>query len=181
MGRYINRNMMIDPETGEILKENEWLGYDGFSDKGYKYRHRQTQIKYFFDSMPGNLSEGAWVLLLMIAEIMNEDNVLVYRVKRKSKFSSIIYKPYDKEDIRLRTRYTYGINKFDRCWTELNKHCLKKVRYYDYIVWAVNPAIINKCKEIPYWLCEEFKVYMTPHMTPAAIVKLDKRIENMNS
>ena len=122
MGHYINRKTVIDSETGEIMKENNWIGYDGFSDKGYKYRHRAVHIKYFFDSIPNNLSEAAWLLLIMIAEIMTEDNVLVYRIKRKSKFSSIIYKPYDKEEIRKRTRFIYGQNKFDRCWSELNKH-----------------------------------------------------------
>lgn len=179
MGHYINRKTVIDSETGEIMKENNWIGYDGFSDKGYKYRHRAVHIKYFFDSIPNNLSEAAWLLLIMIAEIMTEDNVLVYRVKRKSKFSTIIYKPYDKEEIRKRTRFIYGQNKFDRCWSELNKHCLKKVRYYDYMVWAVNPAVINKCKEIPYWLCDEFKDYMTPHLTATTIKKLQNKIDNL--
>lgn len=179
MGHYINRKTVIDSETGEIMKENNWIGYDGFSDKGYKYRHRAVHIKYFFDSIPNNLSEAAWLLLIMIAEIMTEDNVLVYRVKRKSKFSSIIYKPYDKEEIRKRTRFIYGQNKFDRCWSELNKHCLKKIRYYDYMVWAVNPAVINKCREIPFWLCDEFKDYMTPHLTAATIKKLQNKIDNL--
>jgi hypothetical protein len=179
MGHYINRKTVIDSETGEIMKENNWIGYDGFSDKGYKYRNRAVHIKYFFDSIPNNLSEAAWLLLIMIAEIMTEDNVLVYRVKRKSKFSSIIYKPYDKEEIRKRTRFIYGQNKFDRCWSELNKHCLKKVRYYDYMVWAVNPAVINKCREIPYWLCDEFKDYMTPHLTATTIKKLQNKIDNL--
>lgn len=179
MGHYINRKTVIDSETGEIMKENNWIGYDGFSDKGYKYRHRAVHIKYFFDSIPNNLSEAAWLLLIMIAEIMTEDNVLVYRVKRKSKFSTIIYKPYDKEEIRKRTRFIYGQNKFDRCWSELNKHCLKKIRYYDYMVWAVNPAVINKCKEIPYWLCDEFKDYMTPHLTATTIKKLQNKIDNL--
>lgn len=179
MGHYINRKTVIDSETGEIMKENNWIGYDGFSDKGYKYRHRAVHIKYFFDSIPNNLSEAAWLLLIMIAEIMTEDNVLVYRVKRKSKFSSIIYKPYDKEEIRKRTRFIYGQNKFDRCWSELNKHCLKKIRYYDYMVWAVNPAVINKCREIPYWLCDEFKDYMTPHLTATTIKKLQNKIDNL--
>lgn len=179
MGHYINRKTVIDSETGEIMKENNWIGYDGFSDKGYKYRNRAVHIKYFFDSIPNNLSEAAWLLLIMIAEIMTEDNVLVYRIKRKSKFSSIIYKPYDKEEIRKRTRFIYGQNKFDRCWSELNKHCLKKVRYYDYMVWAVNPAVINKCREIPYWLCDEFKDYMTPHLTATTIKKLQNKIDNL--
>ena len=179
MGHYINRKTVIDSETGEIMKENNWIGYDGFSDKGYKYRHRAVHIKYFFDSIPNNLSEAAWLLLIMIAEIMTEDNVLVYRVKRKSKFSSIIYKPYDKEEIRKRTRFIYGQNKFDRCWSELNKHCLKKIRYYDYMVWAVNPAVINKCREIPYWLCDEFKDYMTPHLTATTIKKLQNKLDNL--
>lgn len=179
MGHYINRKTVIDSETGEIMKENNWIGYDGFSDKGYKYRHRAVHIKYFFDSIPNNLSEAAWLLLIMIAEIMTEDNVLVYRVKRKSKFSTIIYKPYDKEEIRKRTRFIYGQNKFDRCWSELNKHCLKKIRYYDYMVWAVNPAVVNKCREIPYWLCDEFKDYMTPHLTATTIKKLQNKIDNL--
>ena len=180
MGKYINKKIMIDGDTGEVLKENSWFGYDGFTDKGYKYRNRAVHIKYFFDSIPNNLSEAAWLLLIMIAEIMTEDNVLVYRVQRKSKFSNILYKPYDKEEIRTRTRYVYGQNKFDRCWRELTKHCLKRVKYYDYIVWAVNPAIINKCRTIPFWLCDEFKDYMTPHLSAASINKLQNKIDNLN-
>lgn len=179
MGEYINKTTVIDPETGEILKENKWIGYDGFSDKGYKYRNRNVHIKYFFDSLPDNISSGSLFLLFMIAEIMTEDNVLVYKVKRKSKFSSIIYKPLDKEDIRLKTRFTYGINKFDACWKELTKHCIKKVRYYEYNVWAVNPTIINKCKEIPFWLCDEFKDYMIPHLSATTYNKLQKKIDNL--
>ena len=54
MGHYINRKTVIDSETGEIMKENNWIGYDGFSDKGYKYRHRAVHIKYFFDSIRQN-------------------------------------------------------------------------------------------------------------------------------
>lgn len=181
MGKYINRELMIDSETGEVLKQNEWLGYDGFSENGYKYRNRQKHIKYFFDSLPANLSSNAWFLLFMIAEIMNEDNVLVYRVERKSKFSNIIYKPYDKEEIRKRLRYPYGKNKFDACWRELTKHCLKRVEYYGYLVWAVNPTIINKCKEIPIWLCAEFYDYMTPHLTATTINKLKNKIDNLET
>lgn len=179
MGHYINRTTMIDSETGEVVKENNWIGYDGFSNNGYKYRNKQTHIKYFFDSLPNHISESSWTLLLMIAEIMNNDNMLVYRVERKSKFSTIIYKPYDKEEIRTRTRYVYGINKFDKCWKELTKHCLKKIQYYQCVAWAVNPAVINKCKEIPFWLCAEFKEYMTPYLSAATIKKLQNKIDNL--
>lgn len=179
MGHYINRKTMIDSETGEVLKESNWVGYDGFSDTGYKYRNRSPHIKYFFDSIPNHLSEGAWTLLFMIAEIMTNDNVLVYRVDRKSKFSTIIYKPLDKDDIRTRIRYPFGMNKFDKCWKELTKHCLKRVQYHQYLVWAVNPTVINKCKEIPFWLCDEFKDYMTPHLTASTIRKLQNKIDNL--
>lgn len=178
MGHYINRKTMIDSETGEVLKESNWIGYDGFSDNGYKYRNRAVHIKYFYDSLPSNLSEGAWVLLFMIAEIMTDENVLVYRVPRKSKFSNNVYRPYDKDEIRARLRYPYGQNKFDKCWRELCKHCLKRVEYYGYLVWAVNPAVINKCKEVPFWLCAEFKSYMTPYLTAATITKLQNKIDN---
>ena len=179
MGQYINKKTTIDAETGEILKENNWIGFDGFNDKGYKYRGRAVHIRYFFDTLPSNLSEAAWTLLFMIAEIMTEDNVLVYRVKRKSKFSTIIYKPYDKEEIRNRTRYTYGQNKFDKCWRELTKHCLKRIKYYESWVWAVNPAVINKCGYVPFWLCDEFKDSMTPYLTATTIKKLQNKIDNL--
>lgn len=179
MGQYINRKTVIDSETGEILKENNWIGYDGFNDKGYKYRSKSTFLRYFFDSLPSNLSESAFLLLIMIAELVNEDNVLVYRVERKSKFSSIIYKPLDKDDIRERTRYKYGQNKFDKCWAELTKHYLKRVKYYEYTVWALNPSVFSKCKQVPFWLCEEFQEYMNPHLSAITIKKLQNRINNL--
>lgn len=180
MGNYINRRSLIDAETGEIIRETNWVGYDGFTETGYKYRSRQCPIKYFPDSIPSNLSQAAWYLLFMMAEIMNDENVLVYRVDRKSKFSTILYKPYDKEDIRTKIRYPYGQNKFDRCWQELSKHCLKRVQYYNYLVWAVNPAVISKSKEIPYWLCAEFKDYLIPHMSAISVKKLQNKIDNLD-
>ena len=179
MGNYIDRRTMIDVETGEILKEVSWLGYDGFSETGYKYRNKACFVRYFFDSLPGNLSESAWILLFMIAEIMNDENALVYRIKRKSKFSNILYKPYDKDDIRSKIRYPYGQNKFDRCWKELNKHCLKRVEYHGYMTWVVNPTVISKNKEIPFWLCAEFKEYIFPHIPAATVKKLQNKIDNL--
>lgn len=178
MGNYINRRTLIDSETGEVLQEKNWLGYDGFSDKGYTYRRKSISIRYFFDSLPSNLSKDAWTLLMMIAELMNEENVLVYRVERKSKFSSIIYKPFDKDDIREKVRFKYGKNKFDKCWQELIKKCLKRIQYYDYIVWAVNPAVVSKCRYVPFWLYEEFQEYMNPYLSATTIKKLQQKISN---
>lgn len=178
MSREIIKNAIIDPDTGEVIKENVYFRYDGFNDKGYKYRYRAADVKFYPDSIPGSLSAEAWFLLVMIAELTNDENVLVYRVERKSKFSSIIYKPYDKEEIRKQLRYPYGINKFDRCWLELRKHCIKQVRYHDYLVWCINPAVINKCKQIPPWLYDEFSIYMNPYMTKLAIRKYQKILDD---
>lgn len=178
MGEYINKKTVIDSETGEIISSNNWVGYDGFNEKGYKYRSRACHIRYFPDSIPPNISKEALFLLFMIADIMNEDNVLVRRVERKSKFSTIIYKPLDKDDIRERCRFQYGMNKFDKCWRELNKQCLKRIQYYQYQVWAVNPAMINKCKYIPFWLYEEFQDYMNPYLSASTIKKLQNKIHS---
>lgn len=175
---YINTHTLIDGETGEILKEKTWRQYDGFNAKGYRFRNRALHIKFYFDGLPSNLSKDSFFLLFMIAELMNDNNLLMYKVTRKSKFSSIVYKPMSKEDIRERTRFKYGINKFDTCWKELTKHCLKRIEYYDTTVWAVNPTIFCKCREIPFWLCEEFLNYMTPKMSATAIKKLQDRIKN---
>lgn len=178
MGNVIDKRMYIDEETGEVLKEKSWYYYDGFNEKGYSYRNRSSHIRYFFDSIPVNLSEESLMLLLMIAEIMNDENVLVYRVERKSKFSSIIYKPLDKDDIRLRTRFRYGMNKFDRCWRELRKKCIKQVRYYDYLVWAVNPSMVIKTKYIPFWLYDDFQDDLNPHLSAITIKKLQEKINS---
>lgn len=178
MGEYINKRTVIDAETGEILKTNNWVGYDGFSEKGYKYRNRSSYIRYYFDSTPPNLSEESFLLLIMIGELANQDNVLVRRVERKSKFSTIIYKPLDKEEIRELTRYKYGQNKFDRCWRELAKKCIKKVKYYEFYVWAINPAVINRCKFVPFWLYEEFSESMNPYLTASTIKKLNDKIHD---
>ena len=109
---------------------------------------------------------------------MNNDNVLVYKLERKSKFSTITWLPFDKEDIRMRTRYRYGINKFDKCWRELTKKCVKRIKYYNYNVWAVNPSIMIKTKYIPYWLYEEFQDYMNPHLSAITIKKLQNKIDS---
>lgn len=167
---------MIDPETGEIINEKNWVGYDGFNEKGYRYRSRANYIRYYFDSLPGNFDEDTFLLLFMIAELMNNENILVYRIERKSKFSSIIYKPLLKEDIRERIRYKFGINKFDRCWRELCKSTLKKIQYHDVSAWAVNPSIVSKCRDVPYWLYEEFQETMNPHLSGITINKLQQKI-----
>lgn len=176
MGQNIKKQILMDGETGEILREHQYYAYDGFNDKGYRYRNKADFIRYFFDDYPSTLSQDAFLLLIMMAEIANKENVLVYRVSRKSKFSSIIYKPMTKEQIRSSLRFKYGKNKFDRCWTELKKHCIKEVRYYQYMVWAINPAIISRCRQVPDWLYYEFRLYLNPRMSRLAIKKMMNRL-----
>lgn len=177
MGNNVIKKTIIDGSTGEVLKEKSFFSYDGFNDKGYKYRYRADYIRYYWDAVPAGLSEGAFMLLIMLTEICNDENVLVYRIERKSKFSKIIYKPMDKEEIRKRLRYKYGKNKFDKCWQELKKHCVKQIEYYDTKVWAINPAIFSRCKQIPPWLYDEFKEYLMPYMSNLAINKFQQLIK----
>lgn len=178
MGQLINKKTVIDSETGEIVKQKSWYAYDGFNEKGYKYRRKADFIRFYFDSIPDNLSESALLLLIMLAEICNEENVLIKRVKRKSKFSNIIYKPMDKEDIMERIRFKYGLNKFDRCWKELCKHCIKRIQYHDYLVWAINPSVVSRCKQIPIWLYEEFQETLNPHLSAITLKKFQEQINN---
>lgn len=178
MGEYINRKTTIDSETGEIIKTTVWNGFDGFNATGYLYRPKAYSARFFPDTIPINLSQDAYTLLFMIAELANEENVLVRRVERKSKFSSIIYVPLDKEDMRTSTRFKYGMNKFDRCWKELTKRCIKKIQYRTYQSWAINPAVITRCKYIPFWLYEEFQDSMNPYLSARAIRKLQDKIQS---
>lgn len=74
---------------------------------GYRFRPKTLGLRFFYNAIPQTLSKDAWLLLLMITELMNNENVIVYRVQRKSKFSSILYKPYDKDEIREHVRYRF--------------------------------------------------------------------------
>lgn len=181
MGEYINKKIVIDKDTGEMLRESNWVGYDGFNEKGYKYRSRNNHIRLFCDTVPVGLSYDGFGLLMQLAEIANEENALVKRVERKSKFSNKIYKPLDKEEIRQRIKYKnkFGMNKFDRCWRELQKRCMKQVRYYDYMTWVLNPSIVYKSTYVPFWLCEEFKEDMQPYMSAMAVNKLNEKIKEL--
>lgn len=176
MGELLNKKTVIDTETGEVVKQINWMGYDGFNDKGYKYREKQTHIRYYFDAIPPGLSKDALVMLILLAEQCTEENLMLKRVKRKSKFSNITFKPLDKEEIFELMRYPMGINKFNSCWEELKKHCIKEIRYEDMNVWAINPAIISKCKQVPIWLYDEFKDYMNPYLTATTISKFNYKL-----
>lgn len=173
MGKDIIKKTMVDGDTGEVLREYAFFSYDGFNDKGYKYRYRANKIQYFFDTVPTDLSKDAFLLLIMLAEIANEDNMLVYKLKRKSKFSNILYKPMQRDEMIKAVRYKLGENKFDQCFRELKKHCIKKIKYHEYLTWAINPAYICKCKQVPPWLFEEFRSYLTPYMSKTAIRKME--------
>lgn len=179
MGEIYNKKTRISKD-GEILSERQWTSYDGFNEeKGYRYRSRQQYIRYYYDAIPTNLSRDALMMLFMIAEIMTEENMLIYRVSRKSKFSKFVYKPYTLDDIRERLRYPFGKNRFRRNWTELKKHCLKKIKYFNIEAWAVNPAVISKCYFLPDFLYIEFKDYLNPFLTPNAIAIFQNRISEM--
>ena len=181
MGKDIVRNTVIDPSTGEVISEKSYVHYDGFNDKGYKYRFRTSGIiKIYPDSIPVTLSADAFLLLYMLAEIANEDNALVYRIKRKSRFSSIIYKPYDRDELRKKTKWKYGVHKFNRCWSELRKHCVKQVKYYQYKTWIINPAVVSKCPQIPPWLYDEFSLYLNPYMSKRAITKMKNLVKELD-
>jgi len=179
MGNYINKKTLLDGETGEVLKEKTWVNYDGFTEEGYAYRPRSSQLRYFPDSIPDNLTEYDWSILIMMAEIMNDENVLVQRVKRKSKFNDTIYMPLTKDEIRERLRFKVGQNRFMKSWYHLRKHCIKKIKYHDAPAWCINPAVVMKSRYLPIWLYAEFYQYLDPYLSPTALKKIKARMKQM--
>lgn len=173
MGNNVVVRTTLDGNTGEVIKEKKFFSFDGFTEKGYKYRYRAGRIQIFPDTIPDSLSGDAFQLLYMLAELANDEGVLVYRVTRKSKFSEIIYKPLYREEIMRRLRWSYGHNKFDKCFRELKKHCIKKVPYYNTTAWCLNPAIVMIGRGvITPFMYDEFKLYLNPYMSRGAIKKM---------
>lgn len=173
MGSNVVVRKTMDADTGEVLKEKKFFSFDGFTEKGYKYRYRAGRIQIFPDTLPDSLSSEAFQLLYMLAELANEEGVLVYRVTRKSKFSKIVYKPMGKEEMMERIRWHYGHNKFNKYWNELKKHCVKRVPYYNTTAWCLNPAVVMVGRGvITPFMYDEFKLYLNPYMSRAAIKKM---------
>jgi len=42
MGEYINKKVQIDPDTGEVLDEKYWLGYDRFFRKRLQIQKQRS-------------------------------------------------------------------------------------------------------------------------------------------
>lgn len=156
------------------MKRNGF-GFDGFTSKGYKYRKTEG-IRVFFDSIPADLSENAILLLLMLARVANNENMLVEKVPYKSRFSSIRYSALTIEEMRTRTAKVYGIVKYKKAFTELKKHCLKKIKYNGINAWAINPAFVMCSPFLPIWLYNEFQEDINPHLTAYAIKTFRSKI-----
>ena len=99
----------------------------------------------------------------------------VYQVKENAEEKYPALKDYIREHIRFK----YGRHRFDRCWSKLRKHAIKQIRYHQYLCWAVNPAIVSKCREVPYWLYDTFKEYMNPHLAAKTVAKLNRKVKEL--
>ena len=86
----------------------------------------------------------------------------------------------DKEMIRNSLRYKFGENKFDKCWRELKKHCIKQIEYNNNLAWVINPAIVSRCKVLPDWLYNEFDTYLVPYLSKIAIKKFQDRKKTLD-
>lgn len=178
MSRDIEKKTIINPETGEIIKETFNMVYDGFSDEGFRYRYKSaSKIEIHLDSIPPDLDKDAIYLLLMISEMATTENVLVKKIPVKKRFENMEYEAMKLDEIRLGCKNPFGRNKFTRYWTILRKQCIKRVWYHDILVFAINPAILNKTYYVPFWLYEEFQDYMNPHLTNYKIKKLQSKID----
>ena len=70
----------------------------------------------------------------------------------------------------------YGIVKYKKAFTELKKHCLKKIKYNGINAWAINPAFVMCSPFLPIWLYNEFQEDINPHLTAYAIKTFRSKI-----
>ena len=76
MANVIKSIRTIDEETGEIYYEKNFKSFDGWNDKGYRFRGRYNAIKFYPDNMV-KVEPNIIKIFFLICNIMNEDNLLV--------------------------------------------------------------------------------------------------------
>jgi hypothetical protein len=157
MAEVINKTVAVDVETGEIYYQRSWAGFNGWTEKGYKYRNKYYPVQFYPDTIP-KLLPNTLKIFFYICMLMNEDNLLLERKAAKDKYSSPKIIPYTVEEIWEKLDYRFSMYSFKKAWQELTPKYVRKIKIYGKGIWAVNPAFANRTKYLPVFLWKEFSV-----------------------
>lgn len=173
MANVIKSIRTIDEETGEIYYEKNFKSFDGWNDKGYRFRGRYNAIKFYPDNMV-KVEPNIIKIFFLICNIMNEDNLLV-TIKKGNKYTGPEITPYTVEEIRENLPYCVSEYSFKKAWKALVPRYIRKIKLEGKNIWAVNPAFANRCIYVPPFLWENFKEDMNKFISNNNI----KRYNNM--
>lgn len=170
MANIIRSVKSIDSETGEIYYEKKWNSYNGWSENGYKYRYRYSSVKFYPDNPP-KLQPNTLKIFFQICMQMNDENLLMEVKKAKNKYSSPELIPYTLEEIRENMQYQVSEYAFKKAWAEMTPKYIRRIKFKNKMVWAVNPAFANRCQYIPVFLWHEFQEDLNPKLGEMNIKK----------
>lgn len=174
MAEIIKKIRSIDTETGEIYFEKEWHSWNGWSDKGYKYRYRYSAVKFYPDNLP-LLEPNVLKIFFDICSIMNEENLLLEKKRPKDKYSGPKITPYTVSDIWEKLPHRFSEYSFKKAWQKITPKYIKKIKVFGKSIWAVNPAFANRTMYLPLFLWKEFKDDLSQKLSTSIV----KRYENM--
>lgn len=156
LANIINKTTSVDADTGEIYYERQWKSFNGWNDEGYKYRYRYNSLKFYPDMLP-RVDPNILKVFFMICCITNEDNLLAYKTKSRSKYKKPELHIYTTEEIWEHLPYKISKYSFKNAWSKLVPRYIRKIKVEDKRIWAVNPAYANRCSTVPLFLFSAFK------------------------
>ena len=170
MADVIKKITAIDADTGEIYYENKWKTFNGWTEKGYKYRYRYDALKFYPDNMP-QLPPNIMKVFFLICNLMNEDNLLIEKTKNATKYSAPEIRALTMEEIRERLAYPISEYSFKKAWKAITPRHIKRIKFQGKWIWAVNPSFANRCRYIPVWLWYEFQQDLNPKLGASNVAR----------
>lgn len=174
MADIINKVTSIDANTGEIYYERQTKGFNGWSDKGYKFRYRYSGLVFYPDNLP-LIEPNIFKVYFQICTLMNEENLLIQLKKTNNKYKAPELIPLTIDDIIEKIPYKISSYAFKKAWQQIVPRYIKRIKFNGKKVWAVNPAFANRCRYLPPFLWNEFKEDLNEKLGVYNI----KRYENM--
>lgn len=178
MAKTINVMKTIDEETGEICYERTWHSYNGWKGDAFKFRPKSKCIKLFPDCMPP-ISPNSVRVWWMLVYMMNEDNLLIKVVKRTDKYSADTIIPFTYTQFKKEIKSGISDYNFVTAWKELvEKSCIKRIRFQNKWVWAINPVYAMATEYLPIWLYRHFKDDIDKYISKFTVGRINNLIVN---
>lgn len=190
MKRQANRlqkSTLLADESGKVVYKKDETTFSGWNDaKGtYYFRNKDRCIYLYPDIKFPEIMRHSDVgkLILLLPLVNPENNMFSVNVKKPVHYRKGIFEIHTMRAItqtEMRNHLNDSKHPFQSFWARCTKSgIIKRIKYNGKMFWTINPAYINVCKHIPFWLYDEFKSDLDKHL-PAWVISNYNKILNIS-